>query len=129
MDNSTNETQFSIERCQGSPCVFAQAALVGADVTTYADLGLASNTTYTYQVKALKGDVVSAPSNTATATTLTNQPPPSAEMHVAGLSGVSSPNGNGGWRAVVTITIRDANTPAAPVSNATVAGQWSNGAS
>jgi hypothetical protein len=127
-DNSTNETQFSIERCQGSPCVFAQAALVGADVTTYADLGLASNTTYTYQVKALKGDVVSAPSNTATATTLTNQPPP-PEMHVAGLSGVSSPNGNGGWRAVVTITIRDANTPAAPVSNATVAGQWSNGAS
>jgi len=29
----------------------------------------------------------------------------------------------------VTITIRDASTPAAAVSNATVAGQWSNGAS
>jgi hypothetical protein len=130
-DNSSDETEFRVERCQGAGCSnFAQVTTLGPNVTTYTDLGLSSNTTYAYQVKAFNGSLISDPSNTATATTLIDQqPPPATEMHVAGLTGVSSPNGKSGWRAVVTITIADASTPAAPVSNATVVGQWSDGAS
>ena len=46
-------------------------------------------------------------------------------MHVGDLDGSSS--GSGKWTATVTVTVHDANHN--PVANATVSGNWSNGAS
>ena len=42
-DNAPNEADFKIERCQGNGCTnFAQIATVAANVTTFADTGLAA---------------------------------------------------------------------------------------
>src|SRR5215510_5413571 len=49
-DNSGNEDGFKIERWNGSS--WAQINAVGANVTTYADSGLAASTTYSYRVRA-----------------------------------------------------------------------------
>ena len=70
-DNSSNETSFSIYRCQGASCTpFGSIASVGADTTTFTNTGLLSGTTYGYYVIAVgKGGRVSPASNTAWATT------------------------------------------------------------
>ena len=53
-DNSTNETQFSIERCSGRKCRdFAEVARVGTDATSYTDTGLVSGIFYRYRVRAI----------------------------------------------------------------------------
>ena len=70
-DNATNETGFYIERCKGSTCTnFTRIATVGANVTSYANTGLAKNTTYRYRVQAYNASGISAYSNIVTATTL-----------------------------------------------------------
>jgi len=126
-DNSSDETEFRIERCQGSGCSsFTQIHTVGANVTNYSDQSLTADTTYRYRVLAANGTLVSSPSNVAEATTLTNGgPPPGVTMHIAALTGSAAANGKAGWRATVTIDVRDGSN--APVSNATVAGLWSAG--
>jgi serine protease len=69
-DNSTDETSFQIQRCQGAGCTnFAQIATVGANVTSYADTGLTANTSHSYRVRASKSSGNSAYSNIASATT------------------------------------------------------------
>ena len=60
------------------------------------------------------------PTRTRTPTALS-----STVMHIGDLDGTSS--GSGRWTATVTITLHDANHN--PVANATVSGNWSNGAS
>ena len=62
-------TGYLIERCQGAGCTsFARQLTVPG--TTYSDLGLSPNTSYTYQVKATDAAGNFSPySNTATATT------------------------------------------------------------
>lgn len=75
-DGSGNETAFYIERN------YVHVATVGANVTSYADGGLASGTTYTYRVRAANSVGVSGYTNEASATTVV---PPSAP---SGLSGV-----------------------------------------
>jgi len=68
-DNSSNETGFKIERCQGTGCgSFVQIAQVGANVTTYSNTGLSAGVSYTYRVRAYNASGNSAYSNTATAT-------------------------------------------------------------
>ena len=67
-DNSSNEDGFKIER-KTSSSSFNEIAMVGAGMTTYSDVGLASNTAYTYQVRAFNANGNSSYSNTATATT------------------------------------------------------------
>jgi len=126
-DHSSDETQFSIERCQGAGCSnFAPLTTVGANVVTYTDLSPAASTTYSYRVRALKGGLASAYSNVAQATTqAAQQPPPTVVMHVASMSGTSAPNGKSAWRATVTTPIVDAT--GAAVSGATVVGNWSVG--
>ena len=65
-DNSSNETGFMIERCQGNGCTsFAQIAQVGANVTTFSNTGLAGNTRYRYRVRAFNAVGNSAYSNIA----------------------------------------------------------------
>jgi len=69
-DNSSNEDGFKIERCTGAGCTnFAQIAQVGADVSTFNNTGLSSNTTYRYRVRAFNMGGNSL-SNAAQATTL-----------------------------------------------------------
>jgi fibronectin type III domain protein len=69
-DNSNNETGFSIERCAGQNCTnFVQIATVGADVTSYPNTGLTSNTRYRYRVRAFNLNGNSAYSNIVTVRT------------------------------------------------------------
>ncbi len=69
-DNAGTEDGFGIERCAGTGCTaFSQIAVVGHDVTTYVDSGLARNAAYSYRVRAFNGAGMSAYSNTASAKT------------------------------------------------------------
>lgn len=55
-DNSNNENNFIVERCQGSGCTgFAQIVQRAANVTSYRNSGLTPNTVYRYRVKARNG--------------------------------------------------------------------------
>jgi len=79
-DTSDNEAGFKIERCRGVGCTtFAQIATVGANVTTYWDIGLSANTAYSYRVRSYNSAGDSGYSNTASATTLT---PPAAPSNL-----------------------------------------------
>ena len=75
-----NQTGFNIYRCQGASCTnFSKVASVGGSVLTYTD-GSSSNpltqsTTYTYEVTAFNAGGESQPSNTASATTQSEQAP------------------------------------------------------
>lgn len=70
VDNSTNETGFRIERCKGATCTnFVVVATVGANMTSFANTGLAANTTYSYRISAYNTNGNSAYSNTVKATT------------------------------------------------------------
>jgi hypothetical protein len=69
-DNSGDETGFLIERCTGANCTnFAQIASVGANVTSFQNTGLSSNTFYNYRVRAFNGGGNSGYSNSAKAKT------------------------------------------------------------
>ena len=67
-DNSNNETGFKIERSTNGSS-FTQIAIVGANVKTYSNTGLAFNTRYYYRVRAYNASGDSAYSNTANAKT------------------------------------------------------------
>lgn len=67
-DNSTNESEFRIERKSG-PGAFAPAGRTDSDITDYVDAGLAPATTYTYRVLAANPGGVSPFSAAANATT------------------------------------------------------------
>ena len=62
-DNSNNEDGFKIERELSQTGTFAQIATVGANVSSYTDPGLATETTYCYRVRAFNGTGDSAYSN------------------------------------------------------------------
>ena len=66
-DNSNNENGFKLERWTGS--AWAQIAQLGANVTTYANTGLAAGTTYSYRVSAFNSAGSSAVSNSASVAT------------------------------------------------------------
>ena len=75
-DNSSNETGFEVHRSTSGPSgTFALRASTGANITTYADAGLASSTPYCYKVRAFRTydskTSYSDFSNTACATTPT----------------------------------------------------------
>ncbi|HAS40522.1 MAG TPA: hypothetical protein DCS93_08585 [Microscillaceae bacterium] len=68
-DNANNETSYVVERSTTSGSGFATIATLGANITSYADNGLAASTTYYYRVKASNGVGDSGYSNEANATT------------------------------------------------------------
>lgn len=68
-DNSTNETNFRLERSTAQNGTFFQIALLGPGIAEFSDTGLALNTTYFYRVVAVNTGGDSAPSNVASATT------------------------------------------------------------
>jgi hypothetical protein len=68
-DRSADESEFLVERSlDGS--TWSQAGIVGTNVTSYADKGLARLTTYHYRIRARNSFGDSSPSNVASATTL-----------------------------------------------------------
>jgi hypothetical protein len=70
-DNSNNETQFRIERCQGAGCSdFAELTTVGVSVSDFLDEGLPIGESFSYRVRASNVSGFSGYTNVATATTL-----------------------------------------------------------
>ena len=69
-DSSNNETGFEIMRRTGFDGPWAQIASVSANVTTYQDAGLTSNTAYWYRVLGSNSGGNSPPSNDAFCVTL-----------------------------------------------------------
>jgi len=63
-DNSTNETNFGVERKTGTGGTYAQIALVSANITSYVDTSVTIGVTYCYRVRAV---------NSAGASTYTNE--------------------------------------------------------
>lgn len=69
-DNSTDETSFVLERCQGAGCTnFGVRATLGANTVRYRDTGLPRHTTYRYRVKARNDSGDSGYSNIVSVTT------------------------------------------------------------
>lgn len=110
-DGSSNEDGFSIERCTGAGCSnFAEIDQVGANVTSYADMGLQELTTYAYRVRGFNGAGNSNYSNVAEATTAEAPPPPPGcndngvhdDLSDPGLYGITKTkaNQNGHWLGV-----------------------------
>jgi len=66
-DNSTNESQFYVERCQGAGCTsFAGLGASGANIPTWTDYNAAAGQSYSYRVRAWNVDGYSPYSNIAT---------------------------------------------------------------
>jgi len=124
-DNSSDESEFHIERSPDGVSDWAEVATVGAGVTGYSDTGLSCSTTYYYRVRAYRdGDgQYSGYSNVAGGTTQTC-PPPAAPSDLNGTVASHtqidltwqdnssdesdfhierSPNGVSGWVEVATV--------------------------
>lgn len=102
-DHASNETGFAIERSSAGTS-FTQIATVAANLTTYANTGLAASTAYAYRVRATGSGGNSPYSNTANATTPAAPGPPAptwshADIGPVGLAGSDDASGN-------TITVR-----------------------
>jgi titin len=85
-DNAGNELGFIIERKIGAAGAYAVIDTVGANVKTYASLGLAANTEYFYQVRAYNAGGNSAYSNAANATTQIDPPPAPSNLAATAVS-------------------------------------------
>ena len=120
-DNSNNESGFKIERSLDG-VNFSQIATTGSNTTTYSDSGLASATTYHYQVRATNADGDSAYSNTDSATT--DSVNPSTSMSVSSVVAGVQNAGQGNKRGMATVTIVDGNGN--PVAGATVSGDFAS---
>ena len=84
-DNSTNESQFYIERCQGPGCTsFLGIGASGANVATWTDYNAAAGQSYSYRVRAWNPDGYSSFSNSATIVTSGGPPvAPPAPVNLA----------------------------------------------
>jgi hypothetical protein len=67
-DNSTNESNFGVERKTGTSGTYALLALVPANTTLYVDAAVTRGVTYCYRVDATNGAVASSYSNEVCAT-------------------------------------------------------------
>ena len=86
-DNSTNESQFYIERCQGAGCSsFMGVGASAPNLATWTDYNAAAGQSYSYRVRAWNlADGYSAYSNPATIVTPGGPPaPPAAPSSLVG---------------------------------------------
>ncbi len=110
-DNSNNETGFKIERKTGANGVYGEISNVGANVTTYVDVGLSSETTYYYRVRAYNASGDSLYSNEASATTATSSlitltitsPPNAATIYGPDVMVKGTVTNAGGYETGVTV--------------------------
>lgn len=70
-DNTTTETGFQVQRCTGAGCAnFAQVGSnLAANSTSYSDMGLTANTSYSYRARAITATDSSVWTSTQTAVT------------------------------------------------------------
>jgi len=111
VDNSTNETGFSIERALADQ-VFSPIASVGANVITYSDSTVTSGTQYYYRVRAFNANGYSDYSNVCVAqvaTPLLNTAPTIGDV---GNQSVTEDTATG----VLAFTVGDAETAAGSLS-------------
>jgi hypothetical protein len=85
-DTSSNETGFAIERSPNGANSWEEIITVADNVTTYADSGLASGTTFYYRVSAYNLNGNSGFSNTASATTAEVAPEGPAALNAVAAS-------------------------------------------
>lgn len=96
VDNADNETGFRIERSTDG-MNFSEVAVVGANVITFLDSGLAALTTYFYQVRAFNLDGVSGYSNIASDTTMALPPEVSILDDLLAYYRLEGEDGNAEW--------------------------------
>jgi hypothetical protein len=72
VDASTNEAGFKVERASGTGTNYLQVATLVANSTSYNNVNLNPGTPYSFRVRAYNSAGDSAPSSSATATTLAN---------------------------------------------------------
>ncbi|MDB6026401.1 MAG: hypothetical protein JWM68_2624 [Verrucomicrobiales bacterium] len=73
-DNSGNETSFIVARGTTSGGPYTDIVTLGANVTSYSNIGLSANTTYYYVVRASNAGGASANSAQSSATTMVAAP-------------------------------------------------------
>lgn len=81
-DNAGNEDGFRIERLVGG--TWTEVGVVGANVTSWQDTGLAANTQYSYRVRAYNASGNSSYSNNASATTPSAPAAPAGPTNLTG---------------------------------------------
>ncbi len=121
-DNSVNENGFSIERSTNGIDGWTEIGFAAANISSYADTGLVSDTTYHYRVSAYNVIGNSGYTNTAAATTL-GLPPAAPVNLTAAAAGAGqielhwtdnstnetgfaierSPNGTSSWEEFTTV--------------------------
>ncbi len=95
-DNASNEDGFKIERKTGAAGTYAEIGAVGANVTSFANTGLAASTQYFYRVLAHNAGGNSVYSNEANATTQSPPTPPNAPTSLSATA-VSASQINLAW--------------------------------
>ncbi len=88
-DNATNETNYYVERSPNGSSSWTVIATLGANVTSYSDIGLTQNTTYYYRVRCKAGSTYSSYSNTANAKTPALAAPTALVAAVVSASSIS----------------------------------------
>lgn len=139
-DNSNNESGFRVERSLDG-VTFSQLALVGPNVTTYQDLGLAYATQYSYRVCAYNSAGSSANTEVVSGTTPAAPvvtPPPNTVPTIGSISNQSiQANGSTGTLSVVVgdaetavaslvLTASSSNTALIPQSGLVLGGSGSS---
>lgn len=119
-DNSSDESGFAIQRSTDGS-TWSPLATVAADVATYTDTGLASNTTYWYRVNAHNDAGASAWSLPASATT--SDGTAATAVRPDSVTVATSNLGKGLKQGAATITVVD--NLGQPVAGATVTGDFS----
>jgi predicted secreted protein len=121
-DNSNDESGFKVERSPNGTSDWMDIATVGANVTAYANTGLACNTRYYYRVRAYNAGGYSSYSNTYIAITfactpvapgnLVATPASQAQINLSwadnsndesGFKVERSPNGTSDWMDIATV--------------------------
>jgi hypothetical protein len=97
-DNSSNETNFSVERRTGTAGTFVEIARPAANAASYVDTTVAANTTYQYRVRAQNVSLNSAYTSIVTATT-----PVVSSIYYVSLTGSDSNNGTSAGTAWATL--------------------------
>ncbi len=114
-----DEVGFNVQRATAVDGTYNTVGTVAADLLEFTDTGLASGTTYWYQVVAFNAAGSSPASEKASATTGLV-----ASLHLGDLAAALI-NRNKNWTMTVTATVHDADH--GPVSGAVVSGNWQTG--
>jgi FtsP/CotA-like multicopper oxidase with cupredoxin domain len=119
-DNSDNESAFEIERSTDGTS-FGLHNTTSANVTSFADTGLAADTQYWYQVRATNADGDSDYTNVADATTGSSAPGALVRIRSLAVSVVGQGQGQKGGFADIVVEDDQGNL----VADATVTGDFS----